>query len=411
MVRFGRLLSALAASFMVLSLGVVAVAAQEGSPPAGGPPMPEGCEVIATDLINPRFLAFGADGTIYITEAGNGGDEVIAPPGEEEPPQVDATPAVLDEGAEEEEGAAEGEEGPPPTRGFTGQVSAVSPDGAQSVVADGLPSYDGVGPAGIVVVDGQIWISTGGAAVELGIEPLENENSILVIDPATGEATQIAELGSYEEANNPDGTDVNPNLYGLDIGADGQLYVADAGGNTVYRVDPATGEFALLGIVPGPVLPEEEAPAEDATPTGEEEGAGPPQPVPTGLHVGADGNVYVVTLGAFIPGGATVQIAQADGTFVEAAAGLSTGIGVALGPDGALYVSQLATGSEAGPEPGNVVRIGADGTPEVVVDGIPFPHGIEFDADGNLYVVAYSTAFGPPLGPGQVWRCDGIAAA
>ena len=40
--------------------------------------------------------------------------------------------------------------------------------------------------------------------------------------------------------------------------------------------------------------------------------------VPTGLHVGADGNVYVATLGAFIPGAAQVLIAQADGSFVEA---------------------------------------------------------------------------------------------
>ena len=418
MVRLIRMLAALAASCLVLSLGVVSVAAQDATPegsPAGGAALPEGCSVVATDLINPRFIAFGEDGTLYITEAGNGGDEEIS--GIEEPAQLDATPATEDEGAAEEdaddEGAAEGEEGPPPTRGFSGQVSAVSPDGEQSVIAEGLPSYsEGVGPAGIVVVDGQVWITTGGAAVALGIEPLENEDSVLVIDPATGETTQLVELWSYEQENNPDGTDVNPNLYGLDIGADGQLYVADAGGNTVYRVDPATGEFALLGIVPSPSLPEGEAPAEDATPAAGEEEAGPPQPVPTGLHVGSDGNVYVVTLGAFIPGAAEVQIAQADGSFVLAAGGLSVGVGVTLGPDGALYVSQLAsfTSETEPPGPGSVVRIGADGTAEPVVE-VPYPHGITFDADGNLYVVANSTALGPPTGPGQVWRCDGIAAA
>lgn len=106
-------------------------------------------------------------------------------------------------------------------------------------------------------------------------------------------------------------------------------------------------------------------------------------------------------------------IAQADGSFVEVATGLMTGIGVALGPYGALYVSQLATLAGKQPGPGNVVRIGADGAAETVVDGVPFAHGTAFDADGNVYVVAHSTVFGPPANEpaGQVWRCDGVGAA
>jgi hypothetical protein len=380
-------------SFGALSLvGVAAASAQDASPEAETGGIPSGCTVVASGLNNPRFVALGADGTLYVTEAGNGGDEVMEMPG--------ATPV---EGGEEA--------GPPPTRGFTGQVSAIAPDGTQSVIADGLPSYgEGVGPTGIVVGDGVLWISTGGGAVAAGIEPLENEDSILSIDLATGDVTQIAELGSYEADNNPDGTDVNPNLYAMDIGADGQLYVNDAGGNTIYKVDPTTGDFALLGIVPAPELPEQPA---DATPVADEETEGPPQPVPTGLDIGADGNLYIVTLGAFIPGASTVFIAQADGTFVQVATGLSVGIGVTLGPDGALYVSQLASLTGEQPGPGNVVRIAADGSFETVVDGIAFPHGMAFDAEGNLYVVANSTTFGPPPSEpdGQVLRCDGIAAS
>ncbi len=251
-------------------------------------------------------------------------------------------------------------------------------------------------------------MANGGAAVEAGIDPLENENSVVSIDVATGEVALVAELGSFEEANNPDGTDINPNLYGMDLGADGLLYVADAGGNTVYQVDPTTGEFALLGIVPSPVAPGGEAPDAEASPAAEEA----LQPVPTGLDVGIDGNVYVITLGALAPEASSVLIAQADGTFVEAATGLTTGIGVTVGPDGALYASQLTAGfAGEQPEPGNVVRIGTDGTAEPVLEDLPFPHGITFDADGNLYVVVNSTSFGPPLGPGQVWRCEGVVDA
>jgi len=97
---------------------------------------------------------------------------------------------------------------------------------------------------------------------------------------------------------------------------------------------------------------------------------------------------------------------------VEPATGLTTGVGVALGPDGSLYASQLTAGfAGEQPEPGNVVRIGADGDAEPVLEDVPFPHGITFDADGNLYVVVNSTSFGPPAGPGQVWRCEGVTDA
>ncbi len=368
--------------------------------------LPEGCEVVADDLVNPRYVAIADDGTLYVTEAGHGGDEQLSPP-EEDVEEVVGSPVVE---AIEEATPAEGEEGPPlGSRGYTGQVTAVTPDGAQTVLADGLPSYEeGVGPTGIALGAGVIWVANGGAAVALGADPLENENSVVSIDVTTGEVALVAELGSFEEANNPDGTDVNPNLYGMDLGADGLLYVADAGGNTVYQVDPTTGEFALLGIVPSPVAPGGEAPDAEASPAAEEA----LQPVPTGLDVGIDGNVYVITLGALAPEASSVLIAQADGTFVEAATGLTTGIGVTVGPDGALYASQLTAGfAGEQPEPGNVVRIGTDGTAEPVLEDLPFPHGITFDADGNLYVVVNSTSFGPPLGPGQVWRCEGVVDA
>ena len=384
-----------------LAATVQLAAAQDATPGAGQGDLPEGCEVVADDLINPRYVAIADDGALYVTEAGNGGEEELSPAEEEVEDVVGSPVAEAMEDATPAEG--EGEEGPPlGSRGYSGQVTVVTPDGGQSVLADGLPSYEeGVGPTGIALGDGVVWVANGGAAVAIGADPLENENSVVSIDAATGEVALVAELGSFEEANNPDGTDVNPNLYGMDLGADGQLYVADAGGNTVYQVDPTTGEFVLLGIVPGPG-------GAEATPTAEEA----LQPVPTGLDVAADGNVYVITLGALVPEAAQVLIAQADGTFVQAASDLTTGVGVALGPDGALYASQLTAGfAGEQPEPGNVVRIGADGEAEPVLEDLPFPHGITFDADGNLYVVVYSTSFGPPMSLGQVWRCEGVTDA
>jgi sugar lactone lactonase YvrE len=352
--------------------------------------------VIATGLLNPRQLDVASDGTIYVTEAGIGGDEEIT--GIEE---VEEEEALLPSPVP----SPVGEPPPPATRGTTGQVTAIAPDGTQSVVASGLPSYsDGVGPAGVVAVDGTIYVAIGGSYGILGLEPLENEGFVVSIDTATGAVTPLADVGAFEIDNNPDGTDVNPNLYGMDIGADGQLYVADAGGNTVFRVDPATGDFALLGIVPNRTATGEQVPV--ATPVASPEaGAGGVQAVPTAVFTGADGNIYVGLLGSFVPGAGAVTVAQADGTFRDVAVLRTTVVGTALGPDGLLYASEISLNFAAEPPaPGDVVRFEADGTVTPVLGGVVAPNGINFDQAGNLLVITNSVAFGPEP-DGQVLRC------
>jgi hypothetical protein len=381
-----------------LATGGASVGAQEATP-VGTPAPPPGCEVIADGLMNPRQLDVASDGTIYVTEAGIGGDEVVTGIEEvEEEREVVASPVAT----------PVEEPAPPATRGDTGQVTAIAPDGTQSVVASGLPSYsDGVGPAGVVAADGQLWVAIGGSYGILGIEPLENEGFVVSIDVATGDVTPLADLGAYEVQNNPDGTDVNPNLYGMDLGADGQLYVADAGGNTVYRVDPATGDFTLLGIVP------------QRTPAGEPVTTGPATPVasppagepgnlhavPTAVFTGADGNIYVGLLGALVPGVGAVTVAQADGTFRDVAVARTAVVGVALGPDGLLYASEISLNIASDPPaPGDVVRFETDGTVTPILGNIAAPNGIGFDQAGNLLVIVNSIAFGPEPN-GQVLRC------
>jgi hypothetical protein len=56
--------------------------AQEATPVPGPglPPPPAGCAVIADGLMSPRFVAIAEDGTVYVTETGTGGDELVARP-------------------------------------------------------------------------------------------------------------------------------------------------------------------------------------------------------------------------------------------------------------------------------------------------------------------------------------------
>ena len=73
------------------------------------------------------------------------------------------------------------------------------------------------------------------------IPPLANENAVLRINPQTGAVASVADLGAIEKTTNPDGLGIDSNLYGLALATDGNLYVADAGGNALYRVNPAGG--------------------------------------------------------------------------------------------------------------------------------------------------------------------------
>lgn len=400
----------IAAGAATLATGVASRAVAQDATPVGGgtppppglPPLPEGATVVATGLFNPRYIAFADDGTMYVTEQGTGGDEEVAfgpPPGTPEAtPVVEGTPAA----------------GPPTdeavTRGFTGQVSQVDPDGVQSVTISELASYSiGVGPTGIAVQDGMVYFSIGGAAVQAGVEPLEGENGLHRYDPATGETVQLAEFNTYEVENNPDGTDVNPNLYAVSVGdSDGRITVNDAGSNTIFSVDPETGEFQLRGVVPdlnGLTAKDEEGAITDDPPR---------QPVPTGgTFVGTAYHVAILSED-WPENGPSIAKVDGDGmfaTFTPVYRGGSYVTGLATGPDGQIYFSQLFD-DPAGPPMGSVFRVNtADATAEPVVEGLVMPHGIAFDGDGNLYVTIYALMSAPGAPAGQVVRFDGIAVA
>jgi SMP-30/Gluconolactonase/LRE-like region len=212
--------------------------------------------------------------------------------------------------------------------------------------------------------------------------------------------TQVADTWAFESAQNPDGFVKESHPYGLAAGPDSKLWIADAGANTVYTVDPMSGDITLvatLGGIAGPLPNPGRGNAQES------------DPVPTGIVVNEDGSAYVSLLPGFpfVPGSAKVVKISADGTVSDYATGLTMVTDLQMAPDGNLYAVQLGVFTEQGPTPntGAVLRI-KDGKAEEVLSGLSFPTGISFNSAGDAYLTINGA--GAP-GTGEVQMFAGIA--
>jgi hypothetical protein len=366
-----------AALAIPFGIGRLSAFAQESTPIAAtGPALPPGCTVVASGLFNPRYVTVDTDGTLYISEAGDAGDEQILQPAGEGTPESQITVLA--------------------SRGMTGQVTKVAPDGTQSVLATGLPSYGSdfqvIGPAGITMSNGLIYLAIGGPGSKTAfVDPVINQDSVVSIDPATGIVTPVADIGGYERSQNPDASAIDSNLYGIAAAPDGTLYVADSGGNTVYSINPGSGDFSVFAVIPPLALQ-----------------SGPLKPVPTGVTVSTDGNVYVGLLSGvpYPTGAARVLQITPDGTISDAVTDLTAVVDVEFAPDGALYASEISENLLVQPPAnGLVLKANADGTSTVVVPDLFLANGIAFDAEGNLYVVVNTSAPAGAPPNGMVLKC------
>ncbi len=323
---------------VVLSLPGVAVFAQDGPPPLPG-------EVILADLGAPRGLAFDAAGNLLVADAGTGGEIETIMPG----PEGEATVQM----------------------GLSGRVISVASDGSVTDAVAGFPSYNmGMETLGVyraIPQGDSLWVVFSGAGA--GRFGAFWGNSVVELDAATLATRRIINLDGFEAANDPDGNGFDSNVSDIAWGADGTLYITDAGGNCLLSW---TAEGGLQLVV-----------------------AWPDNPVPTSVEVAENGDLYVGFLGAGLAPGAAKIEHWSGGELVETFAGLNAVSDILLDGD-TLYAVELVLFGESGPGPGRVVMVNADGSTPVA-EGLPAPFGIAKGPDGALYV-----SFGTiPLGPGM----------
>jgi sugar lactone lactonase YvrE len=346
---------------------------------------PAAAEVVASGLNNPRGLNFGPDGALYVAEAGSGGAGVC-------------------------------QEGPEGTRcfGATGSITRIDlHKGSVARVATGLPSLaspaDGsfatgphdVSPHGLGQMYATIGYGGDPTARTASLGPAGTNFARLARVNASGDWDLREDLGAYEAAANPTGDEVDSNPYGV-LALAGRQVVADAGANALNEV-AADGDISTLAVFPDRMV---EAPPFLELPPGTEI---PMDAVPTSVAAGPDGLFYVGQLTGFpFPaGGANVYRVPARGGAPEVFVGGFTAIvDVAFGPDGSLYVLEIARNGLlaafiAGDWTGALIRIAPDGTRTEIAAGELFaPGGVTVGPDGTIYITNNSIF----SGAGQVLR-------
>jgi hypothetical protein len=366
-----RPLSVMALTGSAVLAASVLTAAPAATAGDGGVPARSASSVVAEHLNSPRQLSFGPDGSLYVAEAGTGGNGRCV---------TGETGEVC--------------------FGRTGSVTRVR-HGVQRRVLTRLPSLAGmdaaepIGPADVHVTrHGRYVLSIGigqDTTARRSLGRHARRMGTLVSGRFGHRSRVLADLARFEAAHNPDHSehrDSDPT--GFLMTRHG--YVAtDSGGNTLVRTGRRhRGHLAhvrAVAVFPDVTVPE---------PSG---GTGPMQAVPTSVAVGPDGASYVSQLtGAPFPAGAAHIFRVVPGHAPSVYASGLTNVTDLAWSHGRLYAVQIADDgllAATGLPMGSLLRVhrGDNTTEDTVAGNLPAPYGVAI-RNGAAYVTTCSVCAG-----------------
>jgi hypothetical protein len=189
----------------------------------------------ATGLTSPRGLTFGPDGLLYVAEAGSGGP-VLATGTSDCPARFNIFS--------------------PYSGGNSGRVLRVRADGSKATVAAGLPSATDAtgaafGPTDLAFIGNTLYV-----LVEMGgcSHGLPQADAAILRINADGTTTQVANLAAWLAANPPHfikdagpDSDFEPGgVWHSMIAVGDALYVVETNRGMLVKVTPATGAIEKL---------------------------------------------------------------------------------------------------------------------------------------------------------------------
>jgi glucose/arabinose dehydrogenase len=296
--------------------------------------------------------------------------------------------------------------------GETGSIARVQRGTAVPVIT-GLPSVSSAGgqessgPADVVVTGSKLAFvvqdtdisSTGANQFAVLGKPLGR----LAIATTHGTGLRLsADLGRYEATHNPDhgagaaaANRIESDPYGLVAYRDGYA-VADAAANDLLWVD-ATGAIHLLAVFP------------TQTETSAGGARSVAQSVPTSVAVGPDGALYVseLTGAPFQVGAARVWRVVPGRAPTVYESGFTDISAIAFDRTGRLLVLEINQLGLTHPHgSGELIRVGADQTRTVLLAReLVSPTGLAVGSDGSIYISNYGSS--PSTGPsphGEILR-------
>lgn len=335
--------------------------------------------VVASGLEGPRGLRFGPDGDLYVAEAGTGGTTATSP---EQCAQV--VPPVG-----------------PYTGGLTARISKFDKNWNRTTVASGLPSSvdamgDLQGVADVQFMNGTLYaLIVGGCSHGNPTLP----SGVVAVNIYNGSWHYVADISSFMHASpvqytNPADFEPDGTPYSM-ISVTGALHAVEPNSGELLEIDPFSGRITReidVSASQGHIVPTSVAYNEGTFLLGNLN-LFPIEPNTSRVMTLSHSEGKTAAPGLNVPGPYYVSATKA---------GFATIVGLAIGPNGLLYVLQLSPGTPYGypnVNAGKVTRVNRDGSLTDVVTGLSVPTAMTFGSNGRLYISNFGAA---PAGAGQI---------